>query len=166
MSYGQTAQLATAQHPTTEQEAYDLTFVAALFFHFVLLALVTFATFVTFVEQVSQDQTAQFAAAQHPTTEQEADDLTFVAALFFHFVFLALATFSTFVEQVSQCQTTQLTAAQPPATEQQFQYSPVFTFDLGFVHSRFSFHRFTPYQVNRFVVDRTVHYFRSPIQTA
>jgi hypothetical protein len=71
--------------------------------------------------------------------------VTFVAAAFLlHFVFLALVAFVAFAEQVSQCQTTQPAASQSPTTEQHFQYSPVFTFDLGFVHSRFSFHRFTP----------------------
>src|SRR5262245_5940521 len=55
--------------------------------------------------------TAQLAPAQHPTTE-EAYDLTFVAALLFHFVFLALGSFPTFAEYMSQGQTTQLTAAQ------------------------------------------------------
>ena len=52
MSQGQPAQLGAAQHAATEQEAYDLTFVAAFFFHFAFLALVTFATF---AKQVSQD---------------------------------------------------------------------------------------------------------------
>jgi hypothetical protein len=47
---------------------------------------------------VSQDQTTQPAAAQSPATEQEAYDLTFVAALFFHFVFLALITFAALAE--------------------------------------------------------------------
>ena len=57
MSQGQTAQLTAAQHAATEQEAYDLTFVAAAFlFHFVsFFALVTFGSF---AEQVSQDQAA------------------------------------------------------------------------------------------------------------
>jgi hypothetical protein len=46
---------------------------------------------------MSQDQPAQLAAAQHPATEQEAYDVTFVAAaLLFHFAFLALVTFATF----------------------------------------------------------------------
>jgi hypothetical protein len=57
MSQGETAQLTSTQHAATEQEAYDLTFVAATFlFHFVLLALLT--AFATFAEQVSQDQAA------------------------------------------------------------------------------------------------------------
>jgi hypothetical protein len=93
---------------------------------------------------MSQGHAAQLATAQHPATEQEAYDLTFVAALLFTFIFLALVTFATFAEQVSQRQTTQPTAAQIPASEHHFQYLPVFTFDFGFIHSRFSFHRFTP----------------------
>jgi hypothetical protein len=97
MSQGHAAQLATAQHPATEQEAHDLTLVAAFFFHFALLALVTFATF---AKQVSQGQATQFTAAQ-PAAEQEAYDVTFVAAFFFHFAFLALFTFTTFAEEVS-----------------------------------------------------------------
>jgi hypothetical protein len=141
MSQCQTTQLTAAQHSATEQKAYDLPFIAALVFHFVFLALVTFATF---AEHVSQGQATQLAAAQHPATEQEAYDLAFVAALVFHFVFFALATFATFAQQMSQCQTTQFTAAQSPATEQHSQDSSVFTFDFGFVHSRFRFHRFTP----------------------
>jgi hypothetical protein len=128
------------QHPTTEQEANDLTFFAALFFHIVFLALITFATF---AEYMGQCQTTQLTASYHPTTEQEANDLTFLAALFFHIVFLALVTFATFVEQVSQGQATQLTAAQASAAEQHFQYLPVVTLDFGFVNSRFSFHRYS-----------------------
>jgi heme/copper-type cytochrome/quinol oxidase subunit 2 len=136
VSQHQAAQL-TATQPPADQEAYDLTFVATLLFRFVFLALVTFATF---TEQVSQRQTTQSAATHHPATKQQAQDLTFVAALVLHLVFLALVAFATFAKQVSQCQTTQPTAAQPAATEQHFQYLPVFTFDLGFVHSRFRFH--------------------------
>jgi hypothetical protein len=94
---------------------------------------------------VSQGQTAELVATHHPATQQETQNLAFVAAAFlFHFVFLALVAFGSFAEQVSQCQTAQPAASQSPATEQHFQYSPVFTFDLGFVHCGFSFHRFTP----------------------
>jgi hypothetical protein len=93
---------------------------------------------------VSQDQAAKPSAA-HPPANQEAYDLAFVAAAFlFHFVFFALFTFATFAEQVSQDHATKSSAAQSPAAEQHFQYFPVFTFDLGFVHSGFSFHRFSP----------------------
>jgi hypothetical protein len=55
---------------------------------------------------VSQCQTSELASAEHPATEQEAYDLTFVAAaLFFHFAFLALFTFCPFMEQMGQKQT-------------------------------------------------------------
>jgi hypothetical protein len=96
---------------------------------------------------VSQNQTAQPAAAQHTAAEQEAYDLTFVAALFFHFVFLALITFTPLAEQMSQGQTAQPATAQPAATEQHSQNLPVFAFDLGIVQSRFSFHCFAPYRL-------------------
>jgi hypothetical protein len=52
---------------------------------------------------VSQSHAAQLPAAQRPATQQEPNDLTFVAAaLLFTFVFLGFVTFAAFAQQVSQ----------------------------------------------------------------
>jgi ABC-type Fe3+ transport system permease subunit len=99
VSQRQAAQLATTQPPTNKQHPQCASFFTAAFiFHFVFFALVTFlkqvpsyhqhphgayvspATIIsddvflalTFLKQVSQRQAAQLAAAQPPTTQQEA----------------------------------------------------------------------------------------------
>lgn len=68
MGQNQAAQLSPAHHPSDNQEAYDLPFIAAFLFAFFFLALVAFTAF---PQYVSQHQAAQPGAAQHTATEQE-----------------------------------------------------------------------------------------------
>jgi ABC-type Fe3+ transport system permease subunit len=128
VGHHEATQPAAAQYASADQQAHELAFLAAAALFTALLVLVLFPAAALLLhalaEQVGQQEPTQTTAPQNASTDQQAHELTFLAAAALFTAFLVFILFPAaasllhaVVEQVGQHEPTQAAAAYSPADQ-------------------------------------------------